>query len=301
MERESLLALLIMCFGGLLLQLCAAWPSAAEQQRSPRDLERRYWFRLWYPVIPTLVVALWLVGWALREPDPVPGPVDPGVVVAFSVPFIAMFLRAGLRALWALVRRPTESAVSTVGLLQPQVVFAPFLAKRLEDDVVQAALLHERAHIRHRDPLRIWLAQLVTDLQWPWPQAPERLERWLEALELARDDEARLHGADGAGLAKAILASLRYLEETEAAARTPANWLTARLSVQAPLAGDARVLRDRIARLLAPLPPNVEPRLPIVPRWSRVAWLLVPLVASVIAFGAEYGAQVIRPLLGLTS
>ena len=188
-----------------------------------------------------------------------------------------------------------------MGLIQPQVVFAPFLAKRLDDDVIRAALLHERAHVRHRDPLRIWLAQFVTDLQWPWPQAERRLDRWLEALELARDDEARLLGADGAELAKAILASLRYREETEAVAPTPAAWLNARLSAQAPLAGDARVLRDRIARLLAPLPSNADSGSAIVPRWYRVAWLLVPLLASVIALGADYGEQVIRPLLGLTT
>ena len=301
MERESLLALLTMLFGGLLLQLCAAWPSADPRCRTPRALERLYWRRLWYPVIPTFVVALWLIGWAIREPDPVPGPVDPGIVVALSIPFAAMFLRAGLRALWALLRRPAESAVSTVGLIQPQVVFEPFLAKQLDDDVVRAALLHERAHVRHRDPLRIWLAQFVTDLQWPWPQAPRRLERWLEALELARDDEARVHGAGGAELAKAILASLRYVEDAATGAMTPAAWRNARATAQASLAGDARVLRDRIARLLAPLPASAEPDVSIAPRWHRVAWLLVPLVVFVIAFGAEYGAQVIRPLLGLTT
>lgn len=301
MERESLLALLIMLFGGLLLQLCAAWPPTDERCRNPQELERLYWFRLWYPVIPTFVVALWLIGWAIREPDPVPGPVDPGVVVAVSVPFVAMFLRAGLRALWALLRRPTEVAVSTVGLIQPQVVFASFLAKQLDDDVVRAALLHEQAHIRHRDPLRIWLAQFVTDLQWPWPQAPRRLERWLEALELARDDEARAQGADGAALANAILASLRYLEDAGSIATAPGAWLHARLSAQAPLAGDAQALRDRIARLLAPLPPIFDARSPTAPQWHRVAWLVVPLVAFLIAFGAEYGEQVIRPLLGLTS
>ncbi len=301
MERESLLALLTMLFGGLLLQLCAAWPSTDPQCRTPQALERLYWRRLWYPVIPTLVVALWLIGWAIREPDPVPGPVDPGIVVALSVPFVALFLRAGLRALWALLRRPAASAVSTVGLIQPQVVFEPFLAKQLDDDVVRAALLHEWAHVTHRDPLRIWLAQLVTDLQWPWPQAPRRFARWLEALELARDDEARMHGADGAELAKAILASLRYVEDAGAGAITSRAWWNARETAQASLGGDARALRDRIARLLAPLPATVEPAASSATRWHRVAWWLVPVALLVMACGAEYGAQVIRPLLGLTT
>lgn len=301
MERESLLAMLLMLFGGSLLQLCAAWPPRDGKYRTPRQRERHYWLRLWYPVVPTLAVALWLIGWGIREPDPVPDPVDPGIVVALSIPFMAMFLRAGLRALWSLLRRPTDFAVSTVGLIQPRVVFAPLLAKQLDEEVIRAAMLHECAHARHRDPLRIWLAQIVTDLQWPWPQATKRLEAWLETLELARDDEARAEGAEGTDLAKAILATLRYLGDSASTPVAPEAWLDRRPSTQVPLTGDAHRLRARIARLLAPLPPRVGADSAIATRWNRFAWTWVPLGASMIALGAEFGEHVIRPLLGLTS
>ena len=126
MERESLLAMLLMLFGGSLLQLCAAWPPRDGKYRTPRQRERHYWLRLWYPVVPTLAVALWLIGWGIREPDPVPDPVDPGIVVALSIPFMAMFLRAGLRALRGAcaMQVQREGRVKT-GAFRPQSAFPP--------------------------------------------------------------------------------------------------------------------------------------------------------------------------------
>ena len=106
-----------------------------------------------------------------------------------------------------------------------------------------AALEHERAHVRGRDPLRIWLASIVTDMQWPWPPARRRFTAWLRALEIARDDEARANGVRGADLAAAILAI------ATAQRALPTHCATA------PLTDDSRRLQDRIARLLGDEPP----------------------------------------------
>src|SRR6266478_2842093 len=111
----------------------------------------------------------------------------------------------------------------------------------LSEGQVNAVLEHARAHARHCDPLRIWLVQLATDLQWPWPQAHERLRRWLLALELARDEEARATGIEGTDLANAILASARFDQRVN-------------LPPQAALTGEASALKHRIGRLLDPLP-----------------------------------------------
>ncbi|MDE2347890.1 MAG: hypothetical protein KGL92_05250 [Gammaproteobacteria bacterium] len=293
MERESLLSLLIMLFGGLLLQLFAAWPSTLRRGESMRDVERINWLRLWYPVVPTLVVAAWLSGWALREPDPVPDPLDRWVVLALSTPFVVLFLRAAVRAVWSLLRKPGDSGVSTVGLIQPQVVFPPFLAKQLEDGVIRAALMHEWAHARHRDPLRIWLAQLITDLQWPWPQAEKRLALWLEALELARDEEARAAGADGAELAAAIVASIRFLGAPRPITMQPRACLNDDQSV--------RALRIRLSRLLAPLPAAAGRGSGRVRRLQRAALLLIPLLMTALLLGVAFGERVVHPLLAMTS
>jgi hypothetical protein len=287
--------MLVMVFGGLVLQL-PAWPTARGRCESPAELERGYWLALWCPIVPMLVVAAWLCGWALFEPDPVPDPLDPGVVLLLWLPFALLFGRAAMRAGWSLLRHPAECGVSTVGLLQPQVVFSPFLAKRLEDDVIRAALAHERAHASHRDPLRIWLAQLITDLQWPWPSAQRRLEAWLDALELARDDEARGRGADGADLAAAVLASVRFLKSIPPEERAA---LSGTQVAHARLIGDSRALKERVSRLLAPVPTPSDSR--YARRLRRLALILAGVLVSGLVLGMAYGERIMHPLLGLTS
>ncbi|HVS76272.1 MAG TPA: hypothetical protein VHE11_05010, partial [Steroidobacteraceae bacterium] len=263
------------------------------------QLERRSWRRLWYPVVPTLLVAAWLCGWALREPDPVRDPLDRWVLLAAAIPSGLVFARAAARAAWALLRIPTDCGISTVGLIQPQVVFSPFLAKQLEDGVIRAALAHEHAHAIHRDPLRIWLAQLITDLQWPWPWAGRRLGLWLEALELARDDEARAAGADGADLAAAVLASVRYLGRV--AAPSSATPLEGTQLAHARLIGDPGALRKRVSRLLAPLPRQSADGSTRLAGVERAGVLLISLLLTALVLGVVYGERVMRPFLGMTS
>lgn len=298
MERESLLCILIVLFGGLVLQPFVWWPSAGSRELSPAELERRSWRRLWYPVVPTLLVAAWLCGWALREPDPVRDPLDRWVLFVAWLPFGLVFARAAARAVWSLLRNPVDCGVSTVGLIQPQVLFSPFLAKQLEDGVIRAALAHERAHAIHRDPLRIWLAQLITDAQWPWPWAGRRLEVWLQTLELARDDEARAAGADGADLAAAVLASVRYLERI--ATRQAGMRLQGTQLAHARLIGDASALRKRVSRMLAPLPQQPARSPMRLPELRLAGTLLISLLLGALVLGALYGERVMRPLLGIS-
>ena len=298
MERESLLAIMLMVLGGAVLQLFALWPLQASREAPPGELERRTWIALWTPIAPMLFVAAGLLGWALQESDPVRDPLDPGVLLAIWAPFGLVFLRAAARAVWALVSQPADCGVSTVGLIQPQVLFSPFLAKQLDDSVIRAALAHERAHALHRDPLRIWIAQLATDLQWPWPSAKRRFEVWLDALELARDDEARACGADGADLAAAVLASVRFLSRLrpQESVRFKGTQLA-----HARLTGNSRALRNRVSRLLSPLP---EPSRdgPRGPRWlDRAGYLLIPLLAAAVVLGLLYGERIVHPLLAATS
>ena len=187
MGREELLSLLIVMLGGFVLQLSAALPRHVDRREHSAGLrERMLWFRLWYPIVPLLIVAAGLCGWALTEPDPVPDRLGTWPLMAVWAPFALIFGRAAARAAWAVLRRPRERGVSTIGFIQPQVVFSPFLARELDEGMIRAILEHERAHARHRDPLRIWLAQLASDLQWPWPGARQRFEQWIDALEQAR-------------------------------------------------------------------------------------------------------------------
>ena len=284
MERESLLTVLILLLGGLTLQCCATWPRNDRSAATARRLERRKWLALWWPAAPALMVAAWLCGWALSQPDPVRDPVGPLLFIACA-PFGLIAVRAVARALWALARSPGDCGVATVGIFRPHIVFAPQLAKRLDDRAIAAALAHERAHIRHRDPLRIWIAQLVTDLQWPWGAAQRRFASWLSALELARDDEARAGGVDGEDLAAALIASLRFQ------CGRP-------VSACVGMVGQPEGVQARIERLLRPLP---EPSsLRHSPRMAIVALAVLTLLLAVV-FGATCGESLIGPLLALSS
>ena len=296
MERETLLSILVMLLGGAVLQPFASWRWKEPDGASPSDLERRSWLRLWYPVVPVLLVAAWLCGWALAEPDPVPDVTDRWIVVLACTPFALLFGRTAARAVWALMRRPLDCGISTIGLLQPQVIFSPFLAKQLDEGVIRAALAHEHAHAANRDPLRIWIAQLITDLQWPWPGAQLRLEAWLDALELARDDEARVNGADGAELAAAVLASVRYLTRVTPQERAASSGTQL---AHARLIGNSRALRVRVARLLAVRQePRVRPGL--IPTLRYAGVLLTCSLLAMLALGLVFGERVMHPLLALT-
>jgi hypothetical protein len=283
MERECFLSILVALLGGTMILACGWWPAADGGGGSARNLERLRWRHIWLPLVPALIVAAWLCGWALAEPDPTPEKASMLLILA-SVPFVLLFTRAAIRAVWSLVREEGDVVTATVGLLRPWILFSPYLAKALDDCTIEAALAHERAHARHRDPLRIWLAQLATDLQWPWPQAQKRFRLWILALELARDEEARASGVNGSDLAAAILTSARLGRQ----AILPAN---------AALIGDPSTLKERISRLLEPLP--LDP-----PRTQTMTWtavVVIPILLGAIGFGSVFGEQILRTLLRLSA
>jgi beta-lactamase regulating signal transducer with metallopeptidase domain len=145
-----------------------------------------------------------------------------------AVIVLALWTRALTRFGRSLTRRPALP-IAVVGLVKPRVVFDPALSHVLDADAFGAALAHEEAHRRHRDPLRIALAQLAIDLQWPWPQARRRLASWREALEEARDDEAVCDGAHPDDLAAAIIGAARLAGEGAGAALTGTHAIERRI------------------------------------------------------------------------
>lgn len=283
MERESLLVMLIVILGGLVLQLFAARPCHRPDDSPARKREVRLWFALWWPFVSALTVAAWLCGWALSQPDPVPGHVS-WLIFVVATPFVAVGVRAVVRAIWSLCRAPHAFGIATVGVLRPRIFIAPELAQLLDARAMRAALAHERTHVRHRDPLRIWLAQFVTDLQWPWGKAERRFADWLAALELARDDEARAGGIDGADLAAAVLSSVRFQCSMAGAAAT--------------LIGRPEALPARIARLLEPLPAGAAARTSETPYLVLTGALLAVWICAML-LGLACGEPLIDALLAI--
>lgn len=280
MNRDLVLATLIVALCGSAIWLAGWLParSGGRADESGRAAERRTWLALWLPLVPAAAALAALAGWALQEPrltDEILRPLTP----LFVAPIAALWLRASWRAGRALAHPRVPPLAATLGLLRPRIAVDERLSRDLDATARRAVLAHEQAHCRHRDPLRIWLAQIASDLQWPSPRAAVRFERWRQALELARDEEARCGGVDGEDLAAALLGAVRL-------AQRPAP------SPAATLVDGERALVLRVGRLLAPLR-----ALPARP-WSvrlALAGSLALLTAATI-FGLGHGDLLVRAL-----
>ncbi len=77
-----------------------------------------------------------------------------------------------------------------VGLLRPRVVVTTALLERLEPEEQEAAVCHELAHARSREPLKCLLARLAARTFFWLPAVGALLDRYLLVKELAADREA---------------------------------------------------------------------------------------------------------------
>jgi hypothetical protein len=272
-DRDLILAGLIVTGASVTLLAAGQWPAGLDLRASARAGEREAWRSLWWPLALALVVACVFIGWAIMEPAESDEHLPSSVVVS-ALLFVASWARAAVRAVAALTRADSHVA-GTVGLWRPTIVISNELVARVDRDALEAVLAHEGAHVRHRDPLRIWLAQIVTDLQWPFPGARRRFDRWRHVLELARDEEVRVGGVDGADLASAILAAARLLT------RSPQG---------AGLIHTRVGLETRITRLLAPLPAADE----AVTAVNVLVLIPVPILA--LLCGVHFGEPIVQGL-----
>lgn len=275
MDREVVLAGLAITTIGASLLMGGAWSPRIDPSVSARQTERGSWRALWAPLVPAVLVVSVLIGWAIMEPAESDEHLPSSVFIVSGI-FVALWLRATIRAAVALYTRDPQVA-GTVGVWRTRTVISDTLVAALDEDALSAAKAHEAAHMRHRDPLRVWLAQLVTDLQWPWPAAQGRLERWRHALELARDEEARSWGVDGADLAAAILIAAR---------------LQTSCARGAALIDSDEGLEERISRLLAPVLADDVPA-----RGSRHAIALVPMALLGVLSGVRFGEGFVQTVV----
>lgn len=283
MDRELLFLVLLLVFAGPL-----AWISGAVSPRVPlhasgRMSERLRWRALWRPVLPPCAALAALSGWVVEEPEQAESVHHAYLAIAVPVAFV--WLRAAGRAVLALVcARRAQGPAVVVGVLGPTVRVDVAFLRQLDGDERGAVIAHEEAHARRRDPLRIWLAQIVSDLQWPMPGARIRYAEWQAALELARDEEARLEGADGAALASAVLKSLRRKPRVEGAIAT--------------LGGSEADLIERLRRNLEAHVAVDSP--PARSTTARSVALVATLLAAAFAVGL-LGGEVVVTLMARAS
>lgn len=274
MEREILLGALVPLVCGPSLFLAAWMPTW--RRDLPRDstaAEQQTWHQLWLRVLPATFAWAVLLGWALVEQDPSDETLSQARLLLVAV-LVVPWIRAAVRAVQAL-RAPKIRTAATMGILRPRVILNPAYAATLDPRALDAVLSHERAHAHHRDPLRVWLAGIATDLQWPAPAARRRMEVWQSTLERVRDDQARWSGSDGAALASAIVAAARWEHANPACG-----------------VSGGHDLADRVARLLEPAPP------PDRPHQSVAGYVWLGALVLGFALGLWFGDPIVRLILG---
>jgi len=276
-SRELLLLGLTALVGGgaawLVAPLCGVSNSGAREPAWQR--ERRAWRWLISPLVVVAAGSAMLFGWALQEPEVSDERLTWLAWIAVAV-VLALWLRAIARLVHAINARPAIP-IAVVGLVSPRVVVDPQLRQTLDADAFAAALAHEAAHARHRDPLRIALAQLAADLQWPWPQPRRMLALWRDLLEQTRDDEAVWEGVRPDDLAAAIVGAARWCVRGAGAGLT-----------------DGRGIERRIWRLLDGVPPD-RPR-----RSWAFAILVASGLAAALVIGFAVGDELLARLPGVS-
>jgi Zn-dependent protease with chaperone function len=140
----------------------------------------------------------------------------------------------------------------TVGLWRPRIMVSTGLLSTLSAAELAAVLVHERCHLRRRDPLRLLATGLLAGYGVILPLSAHLADRAALRRELAADRDALTHAGRGA-VAGALLklADTTLRPHTRAASlamgarRDPAGSLHARIAQLE----DGRPPRRRLARL----------------------------------------------------
>ena len=157
MDRELVLLVLAALLIGFAVPVGATLTSTAKppSHSAGRVFERSAMLRLLAPLAPSALALAVLLGWALVEPENAER--VPQIALLLTTPVLLVWCRAALRGLKALGPSDIGTA-ATVGLIAPRVILSPAFAAALDDRALAAVHAHERTHVRHRDPLRVWLA-----------------------------------------------------------------------------------------------------------------------------------------------
>jgi Zn-dependent protease with chaperone function len=91
------------------------------------------------------------------------------------------------------------------GLWRPRLYLSDATLAALTDGELDAVLAHEQHHLRHRDPLRIFFARVLSDALFFLPVLRRLSERYTAMAELAADAAAVRRTNDPAPLASALL------------------------------------------------------------------------------------------------
>lgn len=178
-----------------------------------------------------------------------------------------------LAALRERVRLVEGDEIRTVGLFVGRIEMGAQVARRLDDQALLGALLHEDEHVRGFDPLRFVFVSVCQSLNPFAFLLADELVRWRAGREAACDAAAVHRGADPCGLAAALVAVARPPAGAEAA------------SAHLGRGGGISLLRLRIALLMDYV--QSPPRCQCARTVAKLAASLVLLLAALPHFWGE--------------
>ena len=110
--------------------------------------------------------------------------------------------------------------------LRPRVCLSTGLLDRLEPDEIEAVLLHERSHLRRRDPLRLVVARYFAAGLYVVPVVEDLVEHYTLEKELEADQDAVSALGDVRPLARALYKVLPDADQVDLGLLTPVGALS---------------------------------------------------------------------------
>jgi beta-lactamase regulating signal transducer with metallopeptidase domain len=160
------------------------------------------------------------------------------------------------------------------GLRRPRVYYSDGLARLLDPTELRAVLLHEKAHARKRDPLKVFVAHVFAAAFWPVPLARTLRDRYLALLEVRADQEA----AQTVSVRPVAGALVKLLQQAPAAPFQPAA------------VSHINPTEERVKWLLDPVR---RPRIQLLPARHLVANALMAVSAALLTLGATSGTGIL--------
>ncbi len=166
----------------------------------------------------------------------------------------------------------------TVGLIVPRIIISTGLVNSLNDEELEAVLLHEQTHLQHRDPLRLLAARSLATAFFYVPAVRVLARRHLAAVELAADEYAIVRQGHSLGLSSAMLRVLQT-----APVEADANRFTGSLDLRLThlLTGEARL-------------PAISARLGIQSIVAAVALAVPAFATPVLAVALSHASFLLR-------
>ena len=166
--------------------------------------------------------------------------------------------------------------------IRPRICLSSGLLSRLDRDELDAVLLHERSHLRRRDPLRLLVARYFAAGLYVVPVVEELVEYYVLEKELEADQDAVRALGNVGPLARALYKVLPEADQVELGLLTPVGALSA-TEARIDQLVDGRALTLRVRPVSVAL---------------SVGAILAAAVLAVVQASAATALAVLPPLAG---